>query len=126
MSGLATDVEQFLVQHVGSLGQLEALVLLHRRAPAEMRADAIARELGVSQDWVVAEASALAAAGALVRRDETPPAFRYAPASDELRETIDGVVHAYRERPVTVIEILVNKPSRHIRSFADAFRLRKE
>jgi hypothetical protein len=126
VSVLAADVERFLLDHVDSVAQLDALVLLHGRAPAELRVEAVARELGVDTAWAIRELTALADAGALGRRDHSPPAFRYAPASDALRATVDGVVRAYRERPVTVVEILMTKPSRHIRSFADAFRLRKE
>jgi hypothetical protein len=33
---------------------------------------------------------------------------------------------AYRERPVTIIEMIYKKPPRQIQSFADAFRLRKD
>jgi hypothetical protein len=36
------------------------------------------------------------------------------------------VLRAFRERRVTVIDLVASKPSRHIRGFANAFRLRKD
>jgi hypothetical protein len=54
-----------------------------------------------------------------------PPTYRYAPPP-ELHRSIAGLVETYRERRVSVINLVYSRPSDAIRSFADAFRLRKD
>jgi hypothetical protein len=51
--------------------------------------------------------------------------FQYRPASPELAGFIETLVRAYNERPVTLIRMIYALRDDKIRSFADAFRIRK-
>ena len=64
--------------------------------------------------------AALRAAGLL---DE---ALRCAPASEELRRHVATLTQAYDERPVTLVRLIYALRDGKIRSFADAFKLRKD
>ena len=64
-------------------------------------------------------AESLRAAGLL---DDT---LRYRPASDALRAHVETLAQAWEERPVTLIRLIYALRDGKIRSFADAFKLRK-
>jgi hypothetical protein len=69
----------------------------------------------------------MAAGGVVVVTEGGPPAqFRYEPRTDELSQTINELAMAYHNRRVTVIGLIFSKPLDKIRSFADAFRFRKD
>jgi hypothetical protein len=64
-------------------------------------------------------AEGLRAAGLL---DET---LRYRPASEALGVHVEVLAQAWEERPVTLIRLIYALRDGKIRSFADAFKLRK-
>lgn len=124
---LDSRVERLLIDHVDSIAQLELLLLLHGRPAEGLTAAAVARELGMAPAWTATELANLASRGFLrTAGSDTAPTFRFAPEQGELAEAVDAVARAYRERRLTVVERIANKPSRHILGFADAFRLRKD
>jgi hypothetical protein len=52
-------------------------------------------------------------------------ALRYRPASEALGAHVEMLAQAWEERPVTLIRIIYALRDGKIRSFADAFKLRK-
>ena len=54
------------------------------------------------------------------------PSYRYAPRNRDLLDGVDALADAYAVRRVAVITFIIAKPSDRIRSFADAFRLRRD
>lgn len=52
--------------------------------------------------------------------------FRYCPNSAELERGIGELVHAYNERPVTLVGAIYRIADSKIQSFADSFKLRKD
>jgi hypothetical protein len=54
------------------------------------------------------------------------PAYRYAPSRPALAAQVDALAQAYRAGRVAVINLIYNKPPDPLRSFADAFKLRKD
>jgi hypothetical protein len=66
------------------------------------------------------------AAGGLVAQQADPAAFRFDPRTTELAQAIEELARAYADRRVTVIGLIFAKPLDKIRSFADAFRIRKD
>jgi hypothetical protein len=53
-------------------------------------------------------------------------AYRYQPASPEIDAHVRKLERVYRERPVTLIRVIYGLRDTKIRSFADAFRLRRK
>ncbi|HEY7189042.1 MAG TPA: hypothetical protein VH436_20935 [Vicinamibacterales bacterium] len=56
---------------------------------------------------------------------ETEGRYRYGPA-EELEPRIGDLAHAYNEKPVTLVRAIYEIVDDRIRSFADAFDLRKD
>ena len=128
--GITSRVKQFISDHVESVMQLEVLLLLAGQPGKVWTAAELAQQLRIDVAWVDAQLRAIVAGGLASVEDAGPggggPVFRYAPRTAELRATVDELAHAYADRRVTVIGLIFSKPVDKIRSFADAFRLRKE
>jgi hypothetical protein len=52
--------------------------------------------------------------------------LRYRPASEELARHVRTLAQAYEERPVTLVRVIYALKDAKIRTFAEAFRLRKK
>ena len=120
------EVKAFIAAHVESVLQLELLLLLHAQAPRPRTADELARELRIDAAWAAAQLASLAGAGVLAATVDDPPAYRYEPRTSQLDAAVRGLAREYAARRVTIIGLIFSKPIDKIRSFADAFRFRKE
>jgi hypothetical protein len=126
-------VAQFIDERIDSVMQLETLLLLASQREVVWSPDTLAQQLRVDPAWVEAQLRAMTAAGLLETVDggalqaaAAAAQFRYAPKSPELAATVDELARAYADRRVTVIGMIFSKPLDKIRSFADAFRFRKD
>lgn len=126
-SDLPEDVKRLLREHISGLEQLEILLLLRAQADREWDAKAVREEMRTSETSTAARLLDLEQRGFLTSRAEGSVTFyRYAPATDWLREAVALLDTAYAERRYTVIEIIFSKPIDNLRVFAGAFRFRKE
>jgi len=125
--GLDRDVERFLVEHIDSIAQLEIVALLYGEPETARTAAVIARVIGVDPAWAATELGRLVGRGFVApATNGGDPAYRFSADDPALRETIERVLQAFRERRVTVVDLVATKPSPHVRGFADAFRWRKD
>jgi hypothetical protein len=116
------DLRSFILEHIDSVAQLEALLLLRREAGREWDAESTARRLYVS-DTVAGEILSRLRADQLLSSREG--FFRYAPASPELAAMVDRLAAIYSRALIPVTNLVHNNPLR-LRKFADAFRFRKD
>lgn len=126
MTTLPDEVTDFLRSHIESVMQLE--VLLHLRAQRDQSHEpmALSRELGGSVDSAIACLTELERSGLVVRDDPADLAFRYAPADPALETAVELLADTYAKRKVAVVTEIFSQPKDDLRSFSDAFRLRKE
>ncbi len=127
---MATDADfpealAALVQEcVPNLEAAEALLLLfHQRDRQWQAADVIAGlHPTVPNEGAVRKYLDDCAARGLVAR-KGDDAWQYEPASPELDALAEALDRAHKRRPVTLVRLIYNLK---IRSFADAFKLRKD
>jgi FMN phosphatase YigB (HAD superfamily) len=122
-SALPEPLQEFILKHIDSVAQLEALLLLRRSAEREWDASTAAKRLysGVPE---TAEALArLAADGFLLTNGAG--GYRYGCRTQEQQEMVDLLADHYARHLIPVTKLIHSKP-RRIRAFADAFKLRKE
>lgn len=127
MTELNDDVSAFLRAHVTSVMQLE--VLLHLRARAQHAVDPthLSRELGGSVDSAIGCLLDLERSGLVARSDDPGElCYRYAPRDAALGGAVDAVADAYAKRKVAVVTAIFTEPADDLRSFSDAFRIRKD
>jgi hypothetical protein len=120
-------VRQFIADHIDSVMQLEMLLLVAAQPQRAWTAKDLADLLRIDPAWVDSQLRAMAAGGLVTEQaDPPPPAFRFEPRSAELSQAVDELARTYADRRVTVIGLIFAKPIDKIRSFADAFRIRKD
>ena len=119
---LPVELRTFILEHINSVAQLEALLLL-RRSAGEWTVEAIARELRIDQAAASEQLTELTRRGVTQRLDG-PERFRYAPRAD-VDPVVAEIQKAYEERRVRIIGLIYSTPRARVQDFADAFRIRK-
>ena len=123
---IPVEVKALIGRHIDSVVQLE-LLLLFQRDPANIwtAADA-ARELRIEPAWTAAQLDQLASRGLLRGIENQGEAYRFAPESPEVGTAVNRLAQLYADRRVSIIALIYSKPTDSLRTFADAFRLRKD
>lgn len=115
------DLAAFVREHVRSVWGVELLLVLKRDPARAWPPDQLTAELRASQSLVVDNLQRFERSG-LAMRDEGD-GWRYAPASPVIAELAESLERAYRERPVSVINLIAAPPD-PIQGLADAFKFR--
>ena len=124
--GISQDVRHLIVERIDSVVQLEVLLLLKSEAQRAWAAADVAQQLRIEPQWAAGQLEELASRGLLGVAGEPPGGYRYAPATPGLDAAVGQLERDYAERRVTVITLIFSKPVDKLRTFADAFRLRKD
>jgi hypothetical protein len=125
-SGIPSDVRKLIADHIDSVLQLEILLLLHTHPQKDWCVTEVATQLRVDVAFVQEQLASLCARGILMCTEGEKMIYRYGPRDAELHRAIEGLQSAYADRRVSVISLIFAKPLDKLRSFADAFRLRKD
>jgi len=128
---LSDDIRRFILTSVPSVPYLEAILLLRTDPDAGWDVPRLAARLYVAERQAAEVLTALAAAGiASSEEQEGAILFRYAPATEELRERLDALAQAYSANLVGVTDLIHSRTDSRVdkraQQFADAFRLRKD
>jgi hypothetical protein len=123
-SGEISDaVRQFIVGHVDSVPELEAILLLREHRERAWTAQDASVRLYVSVTVAAHILGALAARGILA---EGNLQFRYAPATPALDALVAELATTYTRNLIPVTQLIHSKPGPSVLRFADAFRMRKD
>lgn len=123
-AGLPLHVEQFIQLHIESVEQLEILLHLRLNPTQSFSPDELATALRINS-----HSAGLRLADLLARRlleETTGPRYRYLPATPDLTRDVDALASEYSQRRVSIINLIFSKPAGKIRTFADAFKFRKD
>lgn len=120
----------FLLERIASYEELELLLLLRKESQGLHSVAELASALDLSEETALSSLERLAARGMCQRGGAARP-FRYAPATPEIARRVDELARAYEGARLSVIRIMNENAVKRmraaaIRSFADAFRLRKK
>ena len=119
-------VRSFVAQHVDSAELLETLLLVYSDPAREWTPEEVARSIYTVPAGATRRLEQLVEMGLATSSGAADPAYRYAPARPALAAQVDALADAYRRARVAVINLIYNKPPDPLRSFADAFKLRKD
>lgn len=115
------ELAAFVREHIRSVWAVELLLLLKRDPDRAWAAADLVRELRAS-NLLVNDNLQRFERGGLVMRDDGE-VWRYAPAIPVLAGLADELEAAYRERPVTIINLIARPPD-PVQGLADAFKFR--
>ena len=116
------DVRQFILQRIGSIAELEALLLARREPEPAWTASRVAERLYIEEAAAREILERLTTEGLLTASAEN---YRCMTESAGQCELIDKVAELYARNLIPVTNLVHTKPSA-IQAFANAFRLRKD
>lgn len=121
------DIRRFVLSSIPSVPHLEALLLL-RGATGPWSAAAVAERLYMGERPATVLLDDLCQSGMAMATSEefAPTSYRYQPASELLRTTIDSLAAFYTRHLVEVTHLIHSKHDRKAQQFADAFKWRKD
>lgn len=115
-------IRDFILKHIDSVAQIEALLLVRSNPQERWNVSQIAARLYTSETEVAEALDRLCAAGLLALDNDI---YRFEGISPESAALIQELLALYARHLIPVTNIIHAKP-RRIRSFADAFRFRKD
>ena len=121
------ELRRFILTSIPSVPYLEALLLLRANPGQRWTGEMLARRLYTSERTAQGLLDELCRSGLAAPCPE-PDAhcYCYAPASEALRERVDGLADVYARHLVDVTHLIHSTLDRKAQQFADAFRLRKD
>jgi len=124
---LPEEVKSFLEANIDSVDQLEILRVLGEDPQKEWQSDDLAREVQTAPQTIGSHLTVLQARGLLMVQTRDAKLYcRYGPAGSELAERVARLLQVYRERPVSMIKLVYATARGPLKTFAEAFRLKKE
>ena len=116
------DLREFILQHIDSITQLEALLLLRANASEAWDVAKAKARLYTVEDEVTRVLERLFADGFLAQDGN---GYRYQCKESEAATKVDRLAALYATHLIPVTNMIHDK-LRHVRAFADAFRFRKD
>ena len=125
MSSLPPDIQDLILRYFDSAEAIELVVLLRRSSATYWTAEAVSQHLGIRPEVAKRKMEALAEARILVRAEQTA-AYRYAPADDHLAANVSELAEIYSDRRISVINTIYSANLERLRTFSNAFKLKKD
>jgi hypothetical protein len=120
-------LRSFIRDHIPDVDAAEVLLLLARNRDRRFAVRAIVdetRHAAVSEAAIRRHLALFRERGLIVEMNDDT--FQYYPVVPQLDPLIAALTKAYNERPVTMVRMIYELKDEKIRSFADAFRLKKQ
>jgi hypothetical protein len=125
---LSEAVKDLVRSCIHSVYELEALLIVSAQPEREWRAADLSQALYIAPAAARDQLARLQACG-LLRPVDGPgaePAFRYEPGDPARVATVAELAVEYAQRRVRVIELIYSRPSDSVRSFAHAFKFKRD
>ena len=118
-------VREYITNHIDSVAELEALVLIRRDPQVEWSVPALAERLYIGLEQAGEIALKLCSLGVTAETGRDPVTYQYRPARPGLDALAGEVVEAYSKYLIPVTNLIHSKPQPRVQQFAEAFKLRK-
>jgi hypothetical protein len=120
---ISPEILDFIRVYVKSVWALELLLVIRNGGGRGWTVGELTRELRASDLLVYNILREFVETGLVV--EAAPQVFEYRAATPALDQLVNALAGIYAERPVRVIDAIVNTPNKNIQVFADAFKLRR-
>jgi len=123
---LTDRVQQLIQDKISTVLQLEILLHLYQTRPRFVPLTEMVRPLAIDPAPLNEQLSDLQRRGLLVGQTTPEVAFAYLTTDPDQDEAVRELAEAYQTYRVSVINLIYPPKSDKIRTFANAFRLRKD
>jgi DNA-binding IclR family transcriptional regulator len=124
-SSLPQEIRELLSKHIKSVGQLEALFTFCDFPERNWTAEQLGQELRSNTTSAAKQILHLSQQGFIKQTDDRKN-FIFGPQNPGLGKDVEKLRTYYKEMPVAVIAYIYQQPQDKLKSFADAFKLRKD
>lgn len=121
---MSSQAERFIRRYIRSMSALELLLHLRSHTAEAWTAARLAQALRGNTVAMAGMLDDFAGAGLLAR--DSVDAWRYAPGSAEDDAALDEIETMLKSQPFVLMELILAAPNESLKSFSDAFRLRKD
>ena len=121
-----TEVKRFVSEYISAADQLDILLLLHARRDESLTATDVSKAVFTVPTSATLRLEQLAMLGLVASSGGQDPTYTYRPETPAKAAAVDALASAYRVNRVGVIQLVFEKSADPLKSFADAFRLKKE
>lgn len=120
---IPAEIRNLILRYIDSVEMLEVLLVVFRTAPKSWTAEELAGNLRSSTESVESRLNQLVRAGFFKLADQK---FEYAGSRDGEKEMLAELDRLYTKYRIRIIELIYSRPNDRIRTFADAFRFKKD
>jgi predicted transcriptional regulator len=122
---IPADVEQFILENLDSVAQLEGLLLLRGNPEAGWSVEELAKRLYIDREQAANILEHLCTQGLLIVKKAGSLTYHYQPESSELRQIVERLAETYSKYLVPVTNLIHSKPQTRVQQFADAFKIKR-
>jgi hypothetical protein len=127
LDSIPEEILKFLGEHIESVEQLEILRILGEHPDREWNAATLQAEVQTKPQVLASHLTALESRGLLTGgKREADSYWKHGARTPELAALVSRLLELYRQRPVTLINLVYAKAKDPLQAFADAFRIRKK
>lgn len=123
---ITPEIHRLIADHITSADQLDILLLLHSNSDRSWTARQVSEAVFTVPAAATMRLEQLASVGFLASSGGADPTYTFAPSTPALRSGTDQLAAAYRSNRVAVIQLVFQKAADPLKTFADAFRLKRE
>lgn len=118
-----SEVRRFISRHIGSLEQLEVLLLVSALPDRDWTVDAVFQIVQTNRTLVQQRLDEFVRDQLMIMNPDGT--YRYAPKSESLAHDIAATAGFYKLSRHKVVEMIYSPKTDDIRAFSDAFRFKK-
>lgn len=123
---LSVPLQTFLQQYLSSFEQIEIVLLLRADPKRAWTAPEVASALVTPPESAAMRLFLLASSGLIAFEPTGVPRYRYLPVDEATEDLLRELADSYPANRAEIATLLSSKPPNDpVRSFADAFRLKK-
>ena len=123
---IPAPLRNFIAEHIGSLVQLELLLLLAADSDRDWNAEQAAQALFVAPDAAYGFLEAMRVRGLCAVRESDKTRYFFSPADPAWAELVQSLAELYKQRRLTVTQLIFQGPVEKYQNFANAFRFRRD
>lgn len=122
---VSQELSRFIARYIHSVEQLEILCLVSSNPAKSWSVGEVLHEVQSAEQSISSCLKKFQEDGFLVSRKKEGM-FQFSPTQPSLADSVRDLSKTYRERRVTIVEMIYKKPSDPIQDFAEAFRFKKD